>query len=135
MSDTLTAIPCWLNASPKAENATLWLKPISGDSPVTESIFVNLPSKASALRLADRIRATYGTHSYSMLLDLGSVRRNAKSGSLSISVDFATLKAAITVSEKQAQPEATPEEDDFFASLPAPTGYVAPAAAEDEDFF
>lgn len=135
MSDTLTAIPCWLNASPKADNATLWLKPISGDSPITESIFVNLPSKSAALRLADRIRATFGTHSYSMLLELGSVRRNAKSGSLSISVDFATLKATLVVNEKQAQPEATPEEDDFFASLPAPTGYVAPAAAEDEDFF
>lgn len=135
MSDTLTAIPCWLNASPKQENDKLWLVPINGDSPVTESIFVNLPSKSAALRLADQIRATYGTHKYSMPLELSSVRRNAKSGLLYISVDFAKLQAALTVSEKQAQPEATPEEEAFFASLPAPTGYVAPAAAEDEDFF
>lgn len=110
-------ISCWLNASKDPQSATLWLKPMSSDTVITDSVFVNLPTKRQALRLASRIRETFGSHSYTMLLDLEDIRRS-KSGSLSISVDFATLKACLAVTERTVQTEADPDEEAFFASLP-----------------
>lgn len=121
-------ILCWINTSKDPNKSSVWLSPVEANAVVTKSVFVNMPTRSGQKRLADRIRDTYETNSYQMLLDLASVVPS-KTGSLSISLTFESLKKGIIVIEK-AEQTVDPNEDDFFASMPTPRERVT---EEDDD--
>lgn len=129
----LTTVLCWLNASKAENNHTLRLNPVEGSPilPKDSVVWVNLPTKGQALRLANRIRETYETHSYQILLDLSGTNVTQKNGSFAVRFgSFAELKKAVIVLEKSTEAEAVvdPDEEDFFASLPSPTTTSAVAS-------
>jgi hypothetical protein len=128
---SVAEILCWVNTSEDPEKSTVWLKPVEQTPLLTNSVFVNLPNKAGQRRFADLIRGTFASHSYQIILDLGSVKVSPK-GSMSISVDFETLGKTISVLEKSAVEETVdPAEDSFFASLPQPTPSAVSSITED----
>lgn len=131
----LTTLLCWLNANKASDTPTLRLNPVEGSSllPKDSVVWVNLPTKAQSTRLANRIRETYDTHSYQILLDLSAPNVSQKNGSYSIRFSsFADLKKAVIVVEKSAQsePVVDADEEDFFASLPSATTASSEASAE-----
>lgn len=134
MSNPLTSpILCWVNTSEDSQKSSVWLKPVESTPLLSQSVFVNLPSRSGQLRFAEQIRATFTTHSYQIHLDLATIKVSPK-GSMSISVDFATLRDSLIVIEKSQEPKvADPDEDSFFASLPTPSAVVV-SSSVDEDF-
>lgn len=121
MSNSLTSpILCWVNTSADPKSS-VWLKPVESTPLLSQSVFVNLPTRSAQMRFADTIRATFETHSYQVMLDLATIKVSPK-GSMSISVDFATLRDTLIVMEKSQEPQvADPDEDSFFAILPTPS--------------
>jgi hypothetical protein len=128
---SVAEILCWVNTSEDPEKSTIWLKPVEQTPLLTNSVFVNLPNKAGQRRFADLIRGTFETHSFQIILDLGTVKVSPK-GSMSISIDFETLKQTVSVLEKSVEPDTVdPAEDSFFAGLPIAT---KSSAVISEDF-
>ena len=126
-----TQVLCWVNTSEDSSKSNIWLKPVESTPLVSQSVFVNLPNRSGQARFAQSIRDTFATHSYQIILDLGTVKVSAK-GSMSISIDFASLGKALIVLEKSVEPDTIdPAEDSFFAGLPTAT---KSSAVISEDF-
>ena len=132
---TVTTILCWLNASRVTEGAKstkLWLSPVNPTPLMPEgtSVFVNLPTRAGQKRLADILRANFGVVSYQLLLDMATVTKSPN-GFLTVSMDFATMKAALTELEVAPEAPTDPSEDDFFASFTVKDAPVADITLDD----
>lgn len=134
MTTLVTTVLCWLNTSKDTEKSNIWLKPVESTPLLTNTVFVNLPNRSGQARFADTMRGTFETHRYQILLDLGTIKVSPK-GSMSISIDFATLKASLITLEKSNEPEKIdPDEESFFAGLPTPSAKVESESLVLEDF-
>lgn len=116
-----TTIQCWLNAGKAEGNTTLRLVPMEANPFIgtDKTVWVNLANKEVQKSIAEAIRQTFGTTSYSFTLDLAKVV--AKGERLSINLDSAAFKAAVAKVAKAPKAELT--EDDAallaeFASTP-----------------
>jgi hypothetical protein len=122
MSDTLNAMQTevYLNTSPDVNKSSLWLKPISGKtSPLfpESTVWVNLPTKSAQVNMANFLREIFGKKVATLVIDLTAIQATS-SGSMNIKfADFAALKAAMRVTDKQVVVAATEEEDEFFTDL------------------
>jgi hypothetical protein len=122
MSDTLNAMQTevYLNTSPDVNKSSLWLKPISGKtSPLfpESTVWVNLPTKSAQVNMANFLREIFGKKVATLVIDLTAIQATSN-GSMNIKfADFAALKAAMRVTDKQVVVAATEEEDEFFSDL------------------
>jgi hypothetical protein len=122
MSDTLNAMQTevYLNTSPDVNKSSLWLKPISGKtSPLfpESTVWVNLPTKSAQVNMANFLREIFGKKVATLVIDLTAIQATSN-GSMNIKfADFAALKAAMRVTDKQVVVAATEEEDEFFTDL------------------
>ena len=122
MSDTLNAMQTevYLNTSPDVNKSSLWLKPISGKtSPLfpESTVWVNLPTKSAQVNMANFLREIFGKKVATLVIDLTAIQATSN-GSMNIKfADFAALKAAMRVTDKQVVVATTEEEDEFFTDL------------------
>ena len=122
MSNTLNVMQTevYLNTSPDVNKSSLWLKPISGKtSPLfpESTVWVNLPTKSAQVSMANFLRSIFGSKVATLVIDLTAIQATS-SGSMNIKfADFAALKAAMRVTDKQVVVAATEEEDEFFTDL------------------
>jgi hypothetical protein len=122
MSDTLNAMQTevYLNTSPDVNKSSLWLKPISGKtSPLfpESTVWVNLPTKSAQVNMANFLREIFGKKVATLVIDLTAIQATSN-GSMNIKfADFAALKAAMRVTDKQVVVATTEEEDEFFSDL------------------
>ena len=122
MSDTLNAMQTevYLNTSPDVNKSSLWLKPISGKtSPLfpESTVWVNLPTKSAQVNMANFLREIFGKKVATLVSDLTAIQATSN-GSMNIKfADFAALKAAMRVTDKQVVVATTEEEDEFFTDL------------------
>ena len=122
MSNTLNVMQTevYLNTSPDVNKSSLWLKPISGKtSPLfpESTVWVNLPTKSAQISMANFLRSIFGSKVATLVIDLTAIQATS-SGSMNIKfADFAALKAAMRVTDKQVVVAATEEEDEFFTDL------------------
>lgn len=110
-----TTILCWLNASKTEGNNTLRLVPQVPTSflPDGKCVFINMKDKQVKQLIADAIRKTYETHSYSFMLDLSKV--TMRTSGFSVEMDSATLKAGVTKTEKTVKTEMTDDDRELLA--------------------
>lgn len=122
MSNTLNVMQTevYLNTSPDVNKSSLWLKPISGKtSPLfpESTVWVNLPTKSAQVSMANFLRSIFGSKVATLVIDLTAIQATSN-GSMNIKfADFAALKAAMRVTDKQVVVAATEEEDEFFTDL------------------
>lgn len=122
MSNTLNVMQTevYLNTSPDVNKSSLWLKPISGKtSPLfpESTVWVNLPTKSAQVNMAKFLRSIFGAKVATLVIDLTAIQATS-SGSMNIKfADFAELKAAMRVTDKQVVVATTEEEDEFFSDL------------------
>ena len=122
MSNTLNAMQTevYLNTSPDVNKSSLWLKPISGKtSPLfpESTVWVNLPTKSAQVNMANFLREIFGKKVATLVIDLTAIQATSN-GSMNIKfADFAALKAAMRVTDKQVVVATTEEEDEFFTDL------------------